>query len=106
MSYVNVFRSFPALYWDKFVKKRVRQKFSENFDFDAISNILGMEKSAIQQDDSENKGIVSLYVFWSYFHSKIIIRNCLIIHKDNSQPVWTLFKTEKVTVSLLNIKIE
>jgi hypothetical protein len=58
--YVNVFRSFPALYWDKFVKKRVRQKFSENFDFDAISNILGMEKSAIQQDDSENKGIVSL----------------------------------------------
>jgi hypothetical protein len=42
------------------VKKRVRQKFSENFDFDAISNILGMEKSAIQQDDSENKGIVSL----------------------------------------------
>ncbi len=61
--YANFFRSFPALYWDKFVKKRVRQKFSENFDFDAISNILGMEKSAIQQDDSENKGIVSLYVF-------------------------------------------
>jgi ryanodine receptor 2 len=47
------------LYWDKFVKKRVRQKYSENFDFDAISNILGMEKSAIQQDDNEAKGIVS-----------------------------------------------
>lgn len=40
-------RSFPALYWDKFVKKRVRQKYCEQFEFDAISNILGMEKSAI-----------------------------------------------------------
>lgn len=41
------------------MKKRVRQKYSENFDFDAISNILGMEKSAIQQDGAENKGIIS-----------------------------------------------
>ena len=59
LAYTKFCRSFPALYWDKFVKKRVRQKYSENFDFDAISNILGMEKSAIQQDDSEAKGIVS-----------------------------------------------
>ena len=58
MNALNFSRSFPALYWDKFVKKRVRQKYSENFDFDAISNILGMEKSSIQQDDSD-KGIYS-----------------------------------------------
>uniref|UniRef100_T1J5U5 B30.2/SPRY domain-containing protein n=1 Tax=Strigamia maritima TaxID=126957 RepID=T1J5U5_STRMM len=38
-------RSFPVNYWDKFVKKKVRQKYSENYDFDAISNLLGMEKS-------------------------------------------------------------
>ena len=53
-------RSFPALYWDKFVKKRVRQKFSEQFEFDAISNILGMEKSAIPQDQEEKTGFFHL----------------------------------------------
>lgn len=53
-------RSFPALYWDKFVKKRVRQKFSEQFEFDAISNILGMEKSAIQQEQQEKGGFLQL----------------------------------------------
>ena len=53
-------RSFPALYWDKFVKKRVRQKFSEQFEFDAISNILGMEKSAIQQGQEEKTGVLQL----------------------------------------------
>ncbi len=55
-------RSFPALYWDKFVKKRVRQKFSEQFEFDAISNILGMEKSAIQQGQEDKSGMLQLYV--------------------------------------------
>jgi len=54
---MNIFcRSFPALYWDKFVKKRVRQKYSEQFDFDAISNILGMEKSAVQQQQDGGSG--------------------------------------------------
>ena len=48
-------KSFPALYWDKFVKKRVRQKFSDQFEFDALSNTLGMEKSAIQ-------GLVTQYM--------------------------------------------
>jgi len=49
-------KSFPALYWDKFVKKRVRQKYSEQFEFDAISNILGMEKSALASSDSGSSG--------------------------------------------------
>lgn len=61
-------RSFPALYWDKFVKKRVRQKFSDQFEFDAISNILGMEKSAIQQDTQEKTGVLQLLlsIDWRY----------------------------------------
>jgi ryanodine receptor 2 len=52
-------KSFPDLYWDKFVKKRVRQKYSEQFEFDAISNILGMEKSALASDN-EATGIIAL----------------------------------------------
>ena len=47
-------KSFPCLYWDKFIKKRVRQKFSDQFEFDALSNTLGMEKSAIQGNDKSS----------------------------------------------------
>ena len=54
------FRSFPALYWDKFVKKRVRQKYGDQFEFEALSNTLGMEKSAIASGDSEQTGIIGV----------------------------------------------
>merc|ERR1719471_1206597 len=46
-------RSFPVNYWDKFVKKRVREKYQENYEFDALSEILGMEKSAIPAEKKE-----------------------------------------------------
>uniref|UniRef100_X1Z8I7 Ryanodine receptor n=1 Tax=Capitella teleta TaxID=283909 RepID=X1Z8I7_CAPTE len=38
-------RSFPYKYWDKFVKKKVRNKYSEQYDYDQISTLLGMEKA-------------------------------------------------------------
>ena len=48
-------------YWDKFVKKKVRQKYSETYDFDAVSNLLGMEKTSISmKDESKEGGIVNL----------------------------------------------
>lgn len=54
-------KSFPVNYWDKFVKKKVRQKYSETYDFDSISNLLGMEKTSFSQADAEEgKGIVHL----------------------------------------------
>ena len=63
-------KSFPCLYWDKFIKKRVRQKYAEEFDFDQISNILGMEKSAVvpKEDPNEKSGLASgiLDVDWRY----------------------------------------
>eukprot|EP00918_Siedleckia_nematoides_P083659 GHVU01183372.1.p1 GENE.GHVU01183372.1~~GHVU01183372.1.p1 ORF type:complete len:1551 (-),score=325.07 GHVU01183372.1:746-4819(-) len=37
-------RSFPDSYWDKFVKKKVRNKYSEQYEYDQISNLLGMDK--------------------------------------------------------------
>jgi hypothetical protein len=56
-------RSFPVNYWDKFVKKKVRQKYSETYDFDSISNLLGMEKTSFQQQESdEGKSFIYLYV--------------------------------------------
>ena len=36
--------SFPVNYWDKFVKKRVREKYREQYDYESLSNLLGMDK--------------------------------------------------------------
>ena len=66
-------KSFPVLYWDKFVKKRVRQKYAEQFEFDAISNILGMEKSALASNSDGEGGFISLItsIDWRYHLWKI-----------------------------------
>ena len=61
-------RSFPVNYWDKFVKKRVREKYSETFEFDALCEILGMEKSAIPAETSQETGIMATLksIDWRY----------------------------------------
>jgi len=54
-------RSFPANYWDKFVKKKVRTKYSETYDFEAISNLLGMEKTSFAaQEEEKPSGIFNM----------------------------------------------
>merc|ERR1712106_771247 len=61
-------KSFPVNYWDKFVKKRVREKYQENYEFDALSEILGMEKSAIPAEKEEGGGMLAAIkaVDWRY----------------------------------------
>ena len=61
-------KSFPVNYWDKFVKKRVREKYSEAFEFDALCEILGMEKSAIPAETSEETGLIAVLksIDWKY----------------------------------------
>jgi len=59
--YIIVVRSFPVNYWDKFTKKKVRQKYSETYDFDSISNLLGMEKTSFStQENEEGTGLINL----------------------------------------------
>lgn len=58
-------KTFPVNYWDKFVKKKVRQKYSETYDFDYISNLLGMEKTSFSQQEEEGSGLIHLWVFVS-----------------------------------------
>lgn len=53
-------KTFPVNYWDKFVKKKVRQKYSETYDFDYISNLLGMEKTSFSQQEEEGSGLIHL----------------------------------------------
>uniref|UniRef100_A0A6P7FTA9 Ryanodine receptor-like n=1 Tax=Diabrotica virgifera virgifera TaxID=50390 RepID=A0A6P7FTA9_DIAVI len=62
-------KSFPVNYWDKFIKKKVRQKYSETYDFDSISSLLGMEKTSFhQQESEEKKSLLSLIINidWRY----------------------------------------
>ncbi|XP_055318049.1 ryanodine receptor isoform X5 [Sitodiplosis mosellana] len=62
-------KSFPVNYWDKFVKKKVRQKYSETYDFDMISLLLGMEKTTnLPVQEVESSGIIQyiLTIDWRY----------------------------------------
>ncbi|CAL4149598.1 unnamed protein product [Meganyctiphanes norvegica] len=61
-------KSFPNNYWDKFVKKKVRQKYSETYDFDAISNMLGMETTMTFNQEAEPSGIAGFIagIDWHY----------------------------------------
>nr|VZI27969.1 unnamed protein product [Spirometra erinaceieuropaei] len=44
--------SFPHMYWDKFVKKKVLKKFKEQYDQQQIINLLGMTASDTQASDA------------------------------------------------------
>ena len=61
-------KSFPCNYWDKFVKKKVRQKYCETYDFDSISNLLGMETTMTFKQEEESTGIIAQItsVDWRY----------------------------------------
>jgi ryanodine receptor 2 len=62
-------KSFPVNYWDKFVKKKVRTKYSETFDFVSISNLLGMEKNAFAGHEVGGRGGILNYISnidWRY----------------------------------------
>ena len=68
--------SYPAVYWDKFVKKKVKSKYGEQFDFQQLCKLLGMNPDAeeFKFDDTDSKPepeptglIASLTSFdWSY----------------------------------------
>ncbi|KAL5285595.1 hypothetical protein ACFFRR_007348 [Megaselia abdita] len=61
-------KSFPVNYWDKFIKKKVRQKYSDTYDFDHISYLLGMEKNPFANQEEEKGGIIRFFknIDWRY----------------------------------------
>lgn len=62
-------RSFPANYWDKFVKKRVREKYAEQYDYDELSKLLGMTKgNAMSLEEEAPQGLFSFITNcdWKY----------------------------------------
>ncbi|XP_071161899.1 ryanodine receptor-like [Mytilus edulis] len=63
-------QSFPESYWDKFVKKKVRARYAEQYDYEAISNLLGMDKSdSIKIGEEQKSGVLPSFlsnVDWQY----------------------------------------
>lgn len=63
-------QSFPDSYWDKFVKKKVRARYAEQYDYEAISNLLGMDKGdSIKIEETKSTGFFPSFLFnvdWQY----------------------------------------
>ncbi|KAL3874970.1 hypothetical protein ACJMK2_037916, partial [Sinanodonta woodiana] len=63
-------RSFPDSYWDKFVKKKVRIRYSEQFEFEEMSILLGMDKGdSVVLDKEESAGFATSLLYntdWQY----------------------------------------
>mgnify|MGYP002717108870 FL=1 len=84
--------SFPVNYWDKFVKKRVLAKYAEQYDYDALSKLMGISKGS-NMDEPQNSGLLSFITNcdWQYQIWKVGVtfmdnvsycctqRHCLII---------------------------
>ncbi|XP_052827801.1 ryanodine receptor isoform X7 [Octopus bimaculoides] len=63
--------SFPQSYWDKFVKKKVRLRYAEQYDYESISNLLGMKKgdSITIEDTVQHTGMLPAFLSnmdWQY----------------------------------------
>ncbi|TPP59596.1 Ryanodine receptor 44F [Fasciola gigantica] len=64
--------SFPQMYWGKFVKKKVRNKYSVQYDYDEITRLLGMDKPIPDATESHNfiismlTGIDLQYLIWKW----------------------------------------
>ncbi|KAK2192468.1 hypothetical protein NP493_31g06036 [Ridgeia piscesae] len=62
-------KSFPDKYWDKFVKKKVRNRYSEQYDYDQITTLLNMESGALTSLKSDESSILPAFfrnVDWQY----------------------------------------
>ncbi|RUS74273.1 hypothetical protein EGW08_017975, partial [Elysia chlorotica] len=55
-------QSFPESYWDKFVKKKVRARYAEQYDFEAISSLLGMEQADTVTPETEKSKIIPAFL--------------------------------------------
>ncbi|VDP25353.1 unnamed protein product [Schistosoma mattheei] len=64
--------SFPQMYWDKFVKKKVRNKYSIQYDYDEITRLLGMDKVSSDTETGGTSlskffgGIDMQYLVWKW----------------------------------------
>lgn len=86
-------RSFPDMYWDKFIKKKVKSKYAEQFDMQQLNKLLGIDAkfdeynfdelkkatNAKALNSNESKGFFSKYylfsnsIFFLFFYLDLIL---------------------------------
>ena len=85
--------SYPAVYWDKFVKKKVKSKYGEQFDFQQLCKLLGInanadeykfdDKNASKAEPEPTGMLAKLYTIdWNYQ-----IWKWGVIFTDNVRPI-------------------
>jgi len=72
-------KTWPDNYWDKFVKKKVRNKYAEQYEYDQITQLLGMDK-----DVTEKKKSLLLPEFMSDLEWQYVIWKWGVIITDNN----------------------
>ncbi|KAM6311510.1 ryanodine receptor 3 [Aegotheles albertisi] len=78
--------SFPNNYWDKFVKRKVINKYGDLYGAERIAELLGLEKSALDfspVEESEPEG-ASLVSWLSSIDTKYHIWKLGVVFTDNS----------------------
>uniref|UniRef100_A0A668AN21 Uncharacterized protein n=1 Tax=Myripristis murdjan TaxID=586833 RepID=A0A668AN21_9TELE len=81
-------QSFPNNYWDKFVKRKVMDKYGEFYGHDRISELLGMDKAALDfsvaQEKRKPKRENSLATVLNSIDVKYQIWKLGVVFTDNS----------------------
>ncbi|KAF7261042.1 hypothetical protein EG68_01789 [Paragonimus skrjabini miyazakii] len=53
--------TFPQMYWGKFVKKKVRNKYSVQYDYDEITLLLGMDKPVPESTGTAGSSLFNMF---------------------------------------------
>ncbi|XP_058809913.1 ryanodine receptor [Phymastichus coffea] len=59
-------KTFPVNYWDKFIKKKIRQKYSETYDYELIDALVGSEKTTMVQEEGSGIMHFIMNIDWRY----------------------------------------
>ncbi|XP_068183975.1 ryanodine receptor 2 isoform X2 [Antennarius striatus] len=81
--------SFPSNYWDKFVKRKVRDKYGEFYGCERISELLGLDQAALDfSSDRKDSKIFKKDNIWSNLFNSIDMKYLLwklgVVFTDNS----------------------
>jgi ryanodine receptor 2 len=81
-------RTYPGIYWDKFVKKKVKNKYAEQFELEQLCKLLGISSKADEytSDDSKDAGKQPETGLWSRLNFLSI--NTFLI----SSPIFDFFQ--------------
>uniref|UniRef100_A0A671PCZ7 Ryanodine receptor 3-like n=1 Tax=Sinocyclocheilus anshuiensis TaxID=1608454 RepID=A0A671PCZ7_9TELE len=76
--------SFPNNYWDKFVKRKVINKYGDLYGAERIAELLGLDKSALDFDPTEEAVVKEASLVLSSIDTKYHIWKMGVVLTDNS----------------------